>query len=141
MKTPLPGNHDRKTTHPVKRRTRSALAGRCLPLTLRRVTCYGNANALQGNDRIAACSRTGRCALRLLMAPINSGSLRPPGAYDDDELRRLLHEAGAKRGGGKDGEEWWYLAEREDEYIARLRGDVWHRALSDRCAELHSVLR
>jgi hypothetical protein len=46
------------------------------------------------------------------------------GGYKDDELRRLLHEASAKRANGKDGEEWWYLAEREGEYIAKLRGDT-----------------
>ena len=44
------------------------------------------------------------------------------GGYSDDELRKLLHEAGAKRAGsGADDDEWWYLASREDEYVASLR--------------------
>lgn len=44
------------------------------------------------------------------------------GGYSDDEIRRLLHEVNAKRSGMSDGE-WWYLADREDEYIeSRRRG-------------------
>jgi len=47
------------------------------------------------------------------------------GGYDDDELRKLLHEAGAKRVPDKDGsEEWWYLANREKEYIESRRRDA-----------------
>lgn len=55
------------------------------------------------------------------------GALRKRvGGYDDEELRRLLHEAGAKRIPSKDGsEEWWYLASREAEYVARQRGEPW----------------
>jgi hypothetical protein len=47
------------------------------------------------------------------------------GGYTDDELQRLLHEAGAKRAASKDGiKEWWYLATREAEYIEKLRKDA-----------------
>ena len=40
------------------------------------------------------------------------------GGYSDDEIRRLLHEVNAKKAGTNEGE-WWYLAEREDEYSAK----------------------
>ena len=40
------------------------------------------------------------------------------GGYNNDEIKQLLHEVGAKMAGRKDGpDEWWYLKEREQERI------------------------
>lgn len=39
------------------------------------------------------------------------------GGYSEDEIRKLLHEVNAKRAGTTNDGEWWYLAEREQEYI------------------------
>lgn len=42
------------------------------------------------------------------------------GGYSDDQVRKFLHEVGAKktsREGGTD--EWWYLASRSEERIAK----------------------
>lgn len=43
----------------------------------------------------------------------------PIGGYSDDEIRKLLHEIEAKKVNRKDGSEWWYLLERQQERIAR----------------------
>lgn len=45
---------------------------------------------------------------------------QPIGGYNADEVRKFLHEVGAKKV-DRDGEEWWYLIKREDERIALLR--------------------
>lgn len=38
------------------------------------------------------------------------------GGYSENEIKQLLHEVGAKKSvKDKDGKEWWYLAEREEE--------------------------
>ncbi len=39
------------------------------------------------------------------------------GGYTDDEIRQFLHEIGAKKV-SRDGQEWWYLAARQEERIA-----------------------
>jgi hypothetical protein len=42
------------------------------------------------------------------------------GGYSDDQIRQFLHEIGAKKTSRADGtEEWWYLASRQDERIAK----------------------
>jgi len=42
------------------------------------------------------------------------------GGYSDDEIRQFLHEIGAKKTSRDNGaEEWWYLASREQERIAK----------------------
>jgi hypothetical protein len=43
----------------------------------------------------------------------------PIGGYSDDEIRQLLHEAGAKKTTREDGSEWWYLLSRQEERIAK----------------------
>jgi len=43
----------------------------------------------------------------------------PIGGYADDEIRKYLHEVGAKRVTRKDNTEWWYLVSRNDERIAK----------------------
>ena len=44
------------------------------------------------------------------------------GGYSEDEIRQLLHEVGGvKVTRKKDGTEWWYLKEREEERIEYLR--------------------
>ncbi len=47
---------------------------------------------------------------------------QPVGGYSDEEVRQLLHEVGARRTERKDGSEWWYLLERQDERIEKLKG-------------------
>lgn len=42
------------------------------------------------------------------------------GGYSEDEIRQFLHEIGAKKTTRRNGaEEWWYLASRQEERIAR----------------------
>ncbi len=42
------------------------------------------------------------------------------GGYTDDQIRQFLHEVGAKIANRDNGEkEWWYLASREAERIAK----------------------
>ena len=44
------------------------------------------------------------------------------GGYSEDEIRQLLHEISAKKTSRNNGtEEWWYLAEREQERIAKRK--------------------
>jgi hypothetical protein len=43
----------------------------------------------------------------------------PIGGYTDDEIRRFLHEVGAKRTSRDDGSEWWYLISRQEERLAK----------------------
>lgn len=44
------------------------------------------------------------------------------GGYSEDEIRQLLHEVGAvKTTRKKDGTEWWYLKEREEERLEYLK--------------------
>ncbi|WP_409433379.1 hypothetical protein ACJ3XI_02430 [Litorimonas sp. RW-G-Af-16] len=45
---------------------------------------------------------------------------KPIGGYSDDRVRQLLHELNAKKV-DRDGEEWWYLVDREQERIAHLK--------------------
>ncbi|WP_371396047.1 hypothetical protein [Fretibacter rubidus] len=45
---------------------------------------------------------------------------RPIVGYDDNDVRKFLHEVGAKKI-DRDGEEWWYLLSRHDERVAMLR--------------------
>jgi len=45
---------------------------------------------------------------------------KPIGGYSDDEIRQLLHELNAKKI-DRDGGEWWYLLDREEERIKTLR--------------------
>ena len=53
------------------------------------------------------------------------------GGFDDDELRRLLHEVGAKRvERSESAEGWWYLLEREAERIEKLQARRKARACS-----------
>lgn len=45
------------------------------------------------------------------------------GGYSDDEIRQLLHEIGGRRTTREDGaEEWWYLASRQEERLAKRKG-------------------
>ncbi len=45
------------------------------------------------------------------------------GGYSDDQIRQFLHEIGAKKTSRDNGaEEWWYLASREQERIAKKKG-------------------
>ncbi len=45
------------------------------------------------------------------------------GGYSDDEIRKFLHEIGAKRTSRNEGsEEWWYLSSRHEERIAKMEG-------------------
>lgn len=41
------------------------------------------------------------------------------GGFEDDELRKILVRAGGIRAIRKDGEEWWRLVDRMDEYIEK----------------------
>ena len=44
------------------------------------------------------------------------------GGYTDNQIRQFLHEIGAKKTSRKEGEEeWWYLAEREQERLEKRR--------------------
>jgi len=44
------------------------------------------------------------------------------GGFNDDEIRKFLHEVGATKSPRKDDSgEWWYLKEREMEYIAKKK--------------------
>ncbi|MFC2104462.1 hypothetical protein ACFLS4_03810 [Bacteroidota bacterium] len=43
------------------------------------------------------------------------------GGHSDDEIRKILHELGAKKSTNKKGEESWYLKEREAERIANIK--------------------
>lgn len=46
------------------------------------------------------------------------------GGYSDDQIRQFLHEIGAKKTNRDNGnEEWWYLALRQDERIAKKLGN------------------
>lgn len=44
---------------------------------------------------------------------------KPIGGYEPDQVRKFLHEIGAKRATRTDGEEWWYLVSRQDERVAK----------------------
>lgn len=45
------------------------------------------------------------------------------GGYSEDEIRQFLHEIGAKKTSRDNGtEEWWYLASRQEERIAKKAG-------------------
>ena len=47
------------------------------------------------------------------------------GGFSEDEVRKLLHEVGAKRTTRENGtEEYWYLGSREEERLAKRRGDA-----------------
>ena len=47
------------------------------------------------------------------------------GGYSDDEIRQFLHEVGAKKTSRENGsEEWWYLAARNEERIAKKVGNA-----------------
>jgi len=47
------------------------------------------------------------------------------GGYSDDQIRQFLHEVGARKANRESGEaEWWYLATRQEERIARRQGDA-----------------
>lgn len=37
------------------------------------------------------------------------------GGYTDDELRKMLHEVGAKKSTSRTDDEWWYLKDRAEE--------------------------
>lgn len=43
------------------------------------------------------------------------------GGHTDDEIKKLLHEVSAKKSTNKKGEEVWYLKEREEERIAKIK--------------------
>jgi hypothetical protein len=43
------------------------------------------------------------------------------GGYTDVELRKILHELGAKKSTNKAGEEVWYLKVREAEWIEKIK--------------------
>ncbi len=45
------------------------------------------------------------------------------GGYSADEIRQFLHEIGAKKISRNNGtEEWWYLASRQEERLAKKAG-------------------
>lgn len=47
------------------------------------------------------------------------------GGYSDDEIRKFLHEIEAKKTSRKNGaEEWWYLASRKKERIAKRQAST-----------------
>lgn len=47
------------------------------------------------------------------------------GGYSDDQIRQFLHEIGAKKTSRENGaEEWWYLASREQERIAKKQSSA-----------------
>lgn len=46
------------------------------------------------------------------------------GGYTDDELRKILHEVGAKKSASRTDDEWWYLKEREEERIAKRKSET-----------------
>ncbi len=46
------------------------------------------------------------------------------GGYSEDQIRQFLHEIGAKKTSrDNDNEEWWYLASRQEERIAKKAGN------------------
>ncbi len=47
---------------------------------------------------------------------------KPIGGYSDIEIRQLLHELEAKKVMRKDGTEWWYLLNRDEERLAKIIG-------------------
>ena len=46
------------------------------------------------------------------------------GGYSEDQIRQFLHEIGAKKTSRENGaEEWWYLASRKEERLAKKQSN------------------